>query len=52
MNIQVEPQMQQSSRKTARTFIHVSIRESAPKGKRQRAEDDSRQMKQGDAPGL
>jgi hypothetical protein len=34
MNSQVEPQMQQSSRKTARAFIYVSIRESAGKGKR------------------
>jgi hypothetical protein len=34
MNIQVEPQIRQSSRKTARTFIQVSIRESAAKGKR------------------
>src|ERR1044071_3595931 len=35
INIQVEPQMQQSSKKTTRTFIQFSIRESAAKGKRE-----------------
>src|SRR5437763_1302551 len=44
MNSHVEPQMQQSSRKTTRAFIEASIREARRKGK---AEESKRQKVKG-----
>src|SRR5437588_12695509 len=39
MNSHVEPQMQQSTRKTTRAFIEASIREAGRKGKERKSED-------------